>query len=76
MAAPLVNMDALIPREDFEASSTEVATQPSILSTTMKITDLGPESLIYTASSHILTATQAIKRARMLPSERLPKPDP
>jgi hypothetical protein len=47
MAAPLVNMDALIPREDFEAASTEVATQPSMLSTTMKITDLGPESLIY-----------------------------
>ncbi|MFB4311971.1 HNH endonuclease family protein [Actinomadura sp. GTD37] len=47
MAAPLVNMDALIPREDFEAATTEPSTQPSILSTTMKITDLGPDSLIY-----------------------------
>jgi hypothetical protein len=43
----MVNMDALIPRDDFEALSSEPATQPSILSTTMKITDLGPDSLIY-----------------------------
>ncbi|MGW3354264.1 GmrSD restriction endonuclease domain-containing protein [Streptomyces bungoensis] len=43
----MVNMDALIPREDFEAVTSEPATQPSILSTTMKITDLGPDSLIY-----------------------------
>ncbi|MCA2223497.1 HNH endonuclease family protein [Nonomuraea aurantiaca] len=43
----MVNMDALIPRDDFEAATDEPATQASILSTTMKITDLGPESLIY-----------------------------
>ncbi|WP_220039566.1 HNH endonuclease family protein [Micromonospora endophytica] len=40
-------MDALIPREDFEVHTPEPVTEPSILSTTMKITDLGPESLIY-----------------------------
>ncbi|MGQ5596831.1 GmrSD restriction endonuclease domain-containing protein [Streptomyces sp. ESR1.13] len=47
MPTHMVNMDALIPRDDFEALSSEPATQPSILSTTMKITDLGPDSLIY-----------------------------
>ncbi|MGW0996547.1 GmrSD restriction endonuclease domain-containing protein [Streptomyces sp. NPDC002523] len=47
MPTHMVNMDALIPREDFEAVTSEPATQPSILSTTMKITDLGPDSLIY-----------------------------
>ncbi|GAB2823701.1 hypothetical protein GCM10027176_30220 [Actinoallomurus bryophytorum] len=47
MPTPLVNMDALIPREDFEAATTEPSTQSSILSTTMKITDLGPDSLMY-----------------------------
>ncbi|WP_433221955.1 HNH endonuclease family protein [Microtetraspora malaysiensis] len=47
MATHMVNMDALIPRDDFEAASDEPVTQASILSTTMKITDLGPDSLIY-----------------------------
>ena len=47
MPTHFVNMDALIPRDDFEAATTEPTTQPSILSTTMKITDLGPDSLIY-----------------------------
>lgn len=47
MATHYVNLDALIPREDFEAATTEPATQPSMLSATLKITDLEPQSLIY-----------------------------
>lgn len=47
MATHMVNLDALIPREDFEAITSEQATQTSILSTTMKITDLTQDSLMY-----------------------------
>ncbi|MFJ9792678.1 HNH endonuclease family protein [Streptomyces globosus] len=47
MATHMVNLDALIPREDFEAMTSEQATQTSILSTTMKITDLTQDSLMY-----------------------------
>lgn len=47
MATHMVNMDALIPREDFEAVAPELATLPSSLSTTMRITDLGPEGFTY-----------------------------
>ncbi|MFF9898648.1 HNH endonuclease family protein [Streptomyces longispororuber] len=43
----MVNLDALIPREDFEAVASEQATQTSILSATMKITDLTQDSLMY-----------------------------
>ncbi|GGL92785.1 GmrSD restriction endonuclease domain-containing protein [Micromonospora yangpuensis] len=42
-----VNLDALIPREDFELAGNEPLTQPSILSTSLKVTDLVAESLIY-----------------------------
>jgi hypothetical protein len=47
MATHMVNLDALIPREDFETVISEPATQPSILSATLKITDLEKESFIY-----------------------------
>jgi len=47
MPTHMVNMDALIPREDFEAATSEPATQPSILGTNMRITDLGQDSLMY-----------------------------
>ncbi|MEV0545540.1 DUF262 domain-containing protein [Nocardia salmonicida] len=40
-------MDSLIPREDFEAIAAEISTTPSSLSTTLRLNDLGPESLIY-----------------------------
>ncbi|WP_244315826.1 HNH endonuclease family protein [Streptomyces albidochromogenes] len=43
----MANLDALIPREDFETATSEPATQPSILSATLKITDLEKESFIY-----------------------------
>jgi hypothetical protein len=45
--ATLVNLDALIPREDFEATSDDSAT-PALLTTTMKISDLGAENITYT----------------------------
>ncbi|MCF4138832.1 ParB/RepB/Spo0J family partition protein [Streptomyces sp. Tue 6430] len=47
MATHMVNLDALIPREDFETVTSEPSTQPSILSATLKITDLEKESFIY-----------------------------
>ncbi|GAA1819761.1 HNH endonuclease signature motif containing protein [Actinomadura chokoriensis] len=47
MAATSVNLDALIPREDFETASSETATNPSNLGNTMRVTDLGPDSLWY-----------------------------
>lgn len=47
MATNPVNLDALIRREDFETTFEEMTTQPSNLGSTMRITDLGPESLWY-----------------------------
>ncbi|WP_367134428.1 HNH endonuclease family protein [Saccharothrix sp. HUAS TT1] len=43
----MVNLDALIPREDFEAVSPDVITQPSGLMTNIGVTDLAPDSLMY-----------------------------
>jgi hypothetical protein len=40
-------MDALIPREDFEAIAPDIPTTPSSLSTTLRINDLAADSLIY-----------------------------
>jgi hypothetical protein len=48
MAATLVNLDALVPREDFETVSIEMATQPSSLGDKMRTADLAPGSLWYT----------------------------
>jgi len=42
-----VNLDALIRREDFETTFEEMATEPSNLGSTMRIADLGPDSLWY-----------------------------
>ncbi|WP_112264995.1 HNH endonuclease family protein [Lentzea terrae] len=42
-----VNLDALIPREDFEAAADEMVA-PASLTTTMKISDLGAENIAYT----------------------------
>ncbi|WP_406477499.1 HNH endonuclease family protein [Streptomyces platensis] len=47
MPKHMVNLDALIPREDFEAASSEVLTQPSGLMANLGVTDLGPDSLMY-----------------------------
>ncbi|MGK3206742.1 HNH endonuclease family protein [Amycolatopsis sp. MEPSY49] len=46
MAASLVNLDALILREDFEATTDEPG-QPNLLTATMKISDLGAENIVY-----------------------------
>ncbi|QDU35858.1 HNH endonuclease [Maioricimonas rarisocia] len=45
MATHRTNLDALIPREDFEVKGDE--TPPSSLSTTLKISELAPDSLTY-----------------------------
>lgn len=42
-----VNLDALIPREDFEAIDSGGLTQPSAISTTLRVTDLLPDSISY-----------------------------
>lgn len=47
MPTNFVNLDALIPREDFETLTPEISTQLSILSTTYRITDLLQDSLTY-----------------------------
>ncbi|MFJ1580500.1 HNH endonuclease family protein [Streptomyces sp. NPDC088147] len=47
MPTHMVNLDALIPREDFEALPSEQAAPTSVLSTTLKITDLTQDSLMY-----------------------------
>lgn len=43
----MVNLDALIPREDFEAVSPDVITQPSGLMTNIGVKDLASDSLMY-----------------------------
>ena len=48
MTSNPVNLDTLIPREDFETAFAEMATQPSNLGDKMRITDLSPGSLWYT----------------------------
>jgi hypothetical protein len=47
MAKHMVNLDALIPREDFEAAAPEVLTQPSGLMANLGVAELGPESFMY-----------------------------
>ncbi|MDT9680648.1 DUF262 domain-containing protein [Streptomyces sp. TRM76323] len=47
MAKHMVNLDALIPREDFEAASPEALTQPSGLMANLGVAELGPESFMY-----------------------------
>jgi hypothetical protein len=47
MPKHMVNLDALIPREDFEAASPEVLTQPSGLMANLGVAELGPESFMY-----------------------------
>lgn len=47
MAKHMVNLDALIPRDDFEAASSEAFAQPSGLMANLGVTDLGPDSLMY-----------------------------
>ncbi|WP_075734205.1 HNH endonuclease [Streptomyces acidiscabies] len=47
MAKHMVNLDALIQRDDFEAADPDVPTQPSALMTTLGVTELGPESFMY-----------------------------
>ena len=42
-----VNLDALIPREDFEAIDSGGLTQPSAISSTLRVTDLLPDSIGY-----------------------------
>src|SRR5688572_17909263 len=42
-----VNMDALIPRDDFEVNSEDPLMGQSKLGQTMRITDLGADGLIY-----------------------------
>ncbi|WP_436993524.1 HNH endonuclease family protein [Streptomyces sp. enrichment culture] len=43
----MVNLDALIPREDFEAASPDALTQPSGLMANLGVAELGPESFMY-----------------------------
>lgn len=43
----MVNLDALIPREDFEAIDSGGVTQPSAISSTLRVTDLLPDSISY-----------------------------
>ncbi len=43
----MVNLDALIPREDFEAVSPDVITQPSGLMANLGVGDINPDSLMY-----------------------------
>jgi hypothetical protein len=43
----MVNLDALIPREDFEAASPDVPAQPSGLMANLGVSELGPESFMY-----------------------------
>ncbi|MFG7944876.1 HNH endonuclease family protein [Streptomyces cacaoi] len=47
MAKHMVNLDALIPREDFEAATPELPTQPSGLMNNLGVSELGPDSLMY-----------------------------
>ncbi|MFD3309958.1 DUF262 domain-containing protein [Streptomyces sp. NPDC058694] len=47
MAKHMVNLDALIRREDFEAAAPDVLTQPSGLAANLSVAELGPESFMY-----------------------------
>ncbi|MCK9897983.1 DUF262 domain-containing protein, partial [Frankia sp. AgB32] len=47
MASQSVNLDALIPREDFEARAPELPEQASVFTSTLTISDLGLESFTY-----------------------------
>ncbi|MFG3644531.1 HNH endonuclease family protein [Micromonospora sp. NPDC047762] len=47
MPQQYVNLDALVPREDFEVDSEEPMMEQSKLGQTMRITDLGIDGLIY-----------------------------
>ncbi|MFJ5841031.1 DUF262 domain-containing protein [Streptomyces shenzhenensis] len=47
MAKHMVNLDALIRREDFEAAAPDVLTQPSGLMANLGVAELGPDSFMY-----------------------------